>query len=290
MQLVLAHGVEAERIIFSHPCKMKSDLRFSREHGITKTVFDNAAELYKIEQIYPHAELFLRIYASDATAKTDLSVKFGASLKSAKHLLHVAKKLNLAVVGISFHVGSGGFDPVALETAISEAREVFDYASGLGFAMSFLDIGGGFTTDTFPSIGPSVKRSLDKHFSEGVNILAEPGRYFAAGAMTLACNVIGQRDIDESPSEPLSYKLYLNDGIYGNFMRYVFEQPSPTPCILYTNGEFFPPKKCGLHEPEAKAYKIWGPTCDGWDCINEEVQLNKVIKIGDWLYYENMGG
>lgn len=33
---------------------------------------------------------------------------------------------------------------------------------------------------------------------------------------------------------------------------------------------------------------IWGPTCDGLDCIMEECRLPE-LKIGDWVYFPDMG-
>ena len=33
---------------------------------------------------------------------------------------------------------------------------------------------------------------------------------------------------------------------------------------------------------------MWGPTCDGLDCVLPSVSLPN-INIGDWLYFNNMG-
>ena len=33
---------------------------------------------------------------------------------------------------------------------------------------------------------------------------------------------------------------------------------------------------------------MWGPTCDGLDCVLPSVSLPN-INIGDWLYFHNMG-
>ena len=33
---------------------------------------------------------------------------------------------------------------------------------------------------------------------------------------------------------------------------------------------------------------VWGPTCDGLDCVLPSVSLPN-INIGDWLYFDNMG-
>ena len=45
-------GIEADRIGFFHPCKMKSHLRFAKELGVTKMSFDSLLELDKIADVY----------------------------------------------------------------------------------------------------------------------------------------------------------------------------------------------------------------------------------------------
>lgn len=290
MQLVLSQGIAPGRIVFSNPCKMKKDLRFARAHEIRKTTFDNADELYKIKSIYPEAQLFIRIYATDVKAKYDLGEKFGASEESASKLLQLAKKLSLNIIGVSFHVGSGAVDPQAFENAICQSKALFNYGRTLGFKMHFLDIGGGFDEKLFPLISAQVSHSLNSYFANDVEVIAEPGRFFAEGAMALACNVIARRQAMEPTIEGAFDMLYLNDGLYGNFLSYAFEQPAPTPQVLYGEGEYFPDEVDGGKKTESSTYFIWGPTCDGCDFINKNIKMRSGLKIGDWLYYKNMGG
>ena len=33
---------------------------------------------------------------------------------------------------------------------------------------------------------------------------------------------------------------------------------------------------------------IWGPTCDGLDCIQKSIEMPK-LNVGDWLLWKNMG-
>lgn len=54
-----------------------------------------------------------------------------------------AKELNIDVIGVSFHVGSGCTDPETFVQAVSDARCVFDMGTEVGFSMYLLDIGGG---------------------------------------------------------------------------------------------------------------------------------------------------
>lgn len=105
LQTVLALGVKPSSIVFSHPCKSVSSLRFARDHGVFRTVFDNVDELEKIKRIMPEAELILRIHACDEGALLSFGDKFGATQQNTMGLLGHARKLALNVTGVSFHVG-----------------------------------------------------------------------------------------------------------------------------------------------------------------------------------------
>lgn len=62
----------------------------------------------------------------------ETSVAFGFSLKSSRHLLEAAKRLNLQVVGVSFHVPASCQDlEEAYTHALSDARCVFDMGVSL---------------------------------------------------------------------------------------------------------------------------------------------------------------
>ena len=87
------------------------------------------------------------------------------------------------VVGVSFHVGSAATNPAAFSEAIALARLAFDQAASLGFRMTLLDIGGGFSSGCFSlaggaSIPAAVGSALEQHFPPGcgVRIISEPGR------------------------------------------------------------------------------------------------------------------
>lgn len=57
--------------------------------------------------------------------------------------------------------------------------------------MRILDIGGGFSSDSFPNTTGYVRSFLDESFGDlEVEVIAEPGRYFAQGALTVACGVL----------------------------------------------------------------------------------------------------
>ncbi|KAA6407435.1 MAG: ornithine decarboxylase [Lasallia pustulata] len=287
IEQVLSMGVDPSRIIYAQPCKTKSYVRYAAQQGVKQMTFDNADELYKTKALFPNAELFLRILTDDSSSLCRLSLKFGASLDCTQELLELAKELDLNVVGVSFHVGSGASDPESFVKAVRDARVVFDQAAGFGYDMKTLDVGGGFTGDTFEKMALVLSEALDEHFPSNVRIIGEPGRYYVSSALTLACNVIARRDLEDPATRTTSYMLYLNDGVYGNFSSIIFDHQHPIPRILQSGGRN---RACRSSQSgRVTEYSIWGPTCDGIDRITESCTFHEVLDVGDWLYFEEMG-
>lgn len=299
IQKVLALGVDSSRIIYANPCKQNSYIKFAAKHNVSLMTFDNETELHKVKLVYPSARLVLRILPPDDTkSQCQLGMKFGCHPKQATHLLKVAKELGLNVVGVSFHVGSGCYDASAYSAAVVMARTVFDMAEKVGFHLDLLDIGGGFPGQksakvSFEEICALLRPTLDQYFPEsmGVRIISEPGRYFVASAFTVATNVIAKRkvprDLAATPDgqlpkltandEPL-FMYYLNDGVYGSFNCLLFDHAEVEPSLLEEV------------DPEEPVYtsSLWGPTCDGLDCIREEIELPE-LDAGDWVIFKDMG-
>ena len=241
--------------------------------------FDNSDELYKIKATFPEAELVLRILTDDSGALCRLSAKYGASLGITEQLLELAKELDLNVVGVSFHVGSGASDPASFTQAVRDARNVFDQATAVGFDPKLLDIGGGFGDDTFEVFANSIRDALEEHFPSYIRVIGEPGRYYVANAFTLATNVIARRDVPDPDTGNIAYMLYLNDGVYGNFSNIIFDHQHPVAQVL----------ESADRAGRATKYSLWGPTCDGIDLIDECCTLPALLDVGDWLFFENMG-
>ena len=260
--------------------------------------FDNTHELHKIKRLAPNAELLLRFAPDDSTSAWPLSTKFGAHLESVGGLLCLAKGLGLNVVGVSFHIGSGASDPKAFTKAVKDARRVFDEAAKLGLKLTVLDVGGGFvTTDLFETSAKALSDAFETYFPPSltspspIEIIAEPGRYFVFDAFTLACNIIGRRDAAVAktalfPHQPkITTMLYLNDGIYGNFSNVHFDYHYPQARVLACCADESKESQSG----KPTEYSLWGPTCDSGDCVAKSIMFREALRIGDWLYFEEMG-
>ncbi|KAI1424393.1 ornithine decarboxylase [Xylaria sp. FL1777] len=293
IEQVLDIGVDPSRIIYAQPCKTNSYVRFVASQGVKQMTFDNADELRKIAKLFPDAELFLRILTDDSSSLCRLSLKFGASLDATDDLLRLAKELGLNVVGVSFHVGSGASDPLAFLKAVQDADAVFKQGYAHGFEMKTLDVGGGFSGDSFETMAHVLREALDEYFPPHINIIAEPGRYYVSSAFTIACNIIARRTIENPLTGETSYMVYVNDGLYGNFSSIMFDHQHPEAKVLRTGmrtyydsvlGDAVAKGTCASAE-----YSIWGPTCDGIDRITESIHFTHELDVGDWFYFEDMG-
>jgi len=227
IQTVLDLGVSPHRIIFANPCKQASMVKYAYKKGVDTMTFDNEHELYKIKQCHPNAKVVLRIKTDDKNAICQFSIKFGADMETAYRLVKIAMDLELDLVGVSFHCGSGQMDPLAFSESIANARNLFDYArETYDCKMYLLDIGGGYPGDSngselFNSISAEINKSLEllfpqEYFDElngteerKLRIIAEPGRYYSASAFTLCINVIAKRVMNSNEQQEIQHKAEL---------------------------------------------------------------------------------
>lgn len=133
-----------------------------------------------------------------------------------------------------------------------------------------------------------LRESLKLEFSANVCVIAEPGRFFARSAYTLACKVISRRENAMEGSFQIPDMLYQNDGVYGNFMNVLIEKEKPVPQLITGHSSIC--KRGEDHNSGGRPYSVWGPTCDSTDCITKSAWFDSEVEIGDWLIYENMGG
>lgn len=296
---VMSYGVSADKIIYANPCKASSFIRHAAKHNVQMMTFDNADELVKVKRFHPNAKMVLRILTDDSGSLCRFGLKFGAPLGEVRGLLAKAKELDIDVIGISFHVGSGCTNPDLFADAIERAKWAFDLASSeFGYKFDFLDLGGGFGGDNFVEIASVLRPAIQAHFPKesGVRIIAEPGRYFVAQAFEMATNIIARRgkpaqvnEQDETEEEAI-VMYYVNDGVYGAFNCTMFDHQVVHPKVLTIDGSFISEPSYETNENKYEACSIWGPTCDSIDVVSKLSYLpTKDLSVGDWLRWENMG-
>ncbi|CAF5097274.1 unnamed protein product, partial [Rotaria magnacalcarata] len=136
-----------------------------------------------------------------------------------------------------------------------------------------------------------------------IQLMSEPGRYFTSESTMLICNIIARRTHNKDYSSEEEEEVechtritkeedekdlirkadilyYINDGIYGTFNAIIFDQK-----LFYVNY-----MRKDMKKEEEQEYKsvIFGPTCDGIDCISNSISL-PLLNIGDYLWFSNVG-
>lgn len=281
---ILNLNVDQSRIIFAHTVKQISHLKFAAEEGVEKVTFDTEAELHKIKKFHPKAKVVLRIKFDASKSIVEMGSKFGAEPKiEARNLVKICKELELNLIGVSFHVGSGTVDYEVFGHAIDEVRAIFDYAENFGFNLYFVDIGGGFLghdDKLLKNYAEVINPALERNFpGQNIQIIAEPGQYFATSVLYVVTQIVLKK---YSQNGHVNY--FINDSIHGSFSSVALFGESVGFTVI---------KKSKIHEKlisneEKKLSTIWGCTCSSRDKIIGNIMMIDV-EIGDWLIFNNMG-
>lgn len=275
VDLVRGLGVAPERCIHTHPIKRDRDIRDALDFGVTTFVVDNPDELRKFEKYADQAELLLRVSFRSPDAKVDLSKKFGCTPEAARDLLVLAHDLGIRIKGLSFHVGSQAADPRKHVEAVNACGAIIAWNQAAGLPpLAVLDIGGGFPVEYNEDVPPinefcrPIREALAQ-IPQDVRLIAEPGRFISAPAITAVSSVMGKALRDGR------WWYYLDDGVYGSYSGQMFDHAKyPVDCLDWA-GERFPSV-------------LAGPTCDSIDVIDENIMLPE-LNEGDLVVGRMMG-
>ncbi|HEX9448026.1 MAG TPA: type III PLP-dependent enzyme [Dongiaceae bacterium] len=273
---VLAHGVPGEKISFGNTIKKAADIAWAHQQGVILYAFDSEAELEKIAEHAPGAQVFCRILVEAEGALWPLNRKFGCVPDMAVNLLVKAATLGLQPYGISFHVGSQQLDANQWNKPIGAAKAIFANLAGRGIELRMIDLGGGFPAHyvtggkEIENYGTTIMAAMTKHFgNELPRIIVEPGRYMVGDAGVLEAEVvlISRKSYNADDRR----WVYLDIGRFGGLaetegeaIRYRIE-PSRT--------------MAGTSQPVVLA----GPTCDSADILYDKAryEMPTDLKIGD---------
>jgi ornithine decarboxylase len=154
--------------------------------------------------------------------------------------------------------------------------------------MCLLDIGGGFpgsysVSVDFKNIASEIRTALAANFTgvDGLEIMAEPGRFFANGSTSLLTKCTS---VAEMPGKDgrLQYRYYLNDGLYASFNCVVYDHQECQMEVLEDH------TRISGNPKETYCSTVFGPTCDGFDTILRDVQL-PAMQEGSWVLWRGMG-
>jgi ornithine decarboxylase len=141
--------------------------------------------------------------------------------------------------------------------------------------MNVLDIGGGFPVDyagtgiDYDVYFRPIRYVLASALPDHIDIIAEPGRFLVAPAVTGIASVAGKARRGD-------YQwYYLDDGVYGSYSGQLFDHTTYPLQILNDS-------------PQREPCILAGPTCDSIDVIAEDILLPE-LKEGDLIIGHMMG-
>ena len=272
--LLLQLKVFGRRTIHTHPIKKDSEIRVALRYGVTTFVVDS---LYELEKLVPYRNrvgILLRLSFRSQSATVDLSKKFGCSLEEAPQIVSKARELGVHIKGVSFHVGSQCEDASKHVESIVACGDFLHAMNRYdGSPMNVIDIGGGFPADydrrgvDIDHFCAPIREALDRLPTDW-DVLAEPGRFLVASAVTSITSVVGK-----SIRNKIRW-YYLDDGVYGSYSGQIYDHACyPLQVLRY--GETYPSV-------------LAGPTCDSIDVIAEGIQLPD-LQAGDLVIGQEMG-
>ncbi len=274
VNLLEKNHISAKKTIHTHPIKSDIDIRSTLRFGCTTFVVDNEYELEKFVRYKERVGLLLRLSFPNPNAVVNLSKKFGLSVHNVQAFLAKADNLGIHIKGLSFHVGSQSKLQQSHVDAINKCLEIItESRTQRDVPMSVLDIGGGFPID-YDGTGIDIEEfcapinEVIENRPKNIRVIAEPGRFIAAPAMTCLTSVIGKAIRDGTPW------YYLDDGVYNSFSGQIFDH------AIYP--------KISVRKGHTQPSVLAGPTCDSIDVISENIELPQ-LEIGDLIIAPMMG-
>ncbi len=200
-------GFGAKDIIFGGVGKTAKELREAVQAGIKLINVESEAELQLLDRIAGEvgavAPVGFRINPEVAVetkheyiATGSKGHKFGIPYEDAPAVIATALRLkHVAVLGLDMHVGSQLFTFEPYRDGLDKLGDLASRVRAMGATLEYVDIGGGLPVaygdgDADPDLGawhdvivPSVKKL-------GVELLVEPGRFFAAASGVLLARVL----------------------------------------------------------------------------------------------------
>jgi ornithine decarboxylase len=294
----LSQAGYSPQAIDAKPCKTPAHLAAVLGAGVRTLTVDTADEVNRIAAKaaslgIPTEALALIVRMRGAAHK---GFCLGATPESLTAVLATAGRRSIAVVGLSLDVRqfASSLD-ASLEgqvtAALAYAQSVVALAKQQGTSLKHVGLLG---LDKL-AMGAMLQATIAAFFppSSGVTFSIDATAHLVDHSTTLVTRVIGKRaaetaDGNGSSGVAQGFHYYLDDGCYGSLGDVFLHRKKFLPVAL---PHPFPP----AHGPDrtyssALLYPstLWGPTCDGLDCIDKMTTLPE-LDIGDWVYFRNVG-
>lgn len=296
--------VDAERLFYTNACWTKATVRQANTSGVGLLGFNSEGDLTRMSNENVNANLILNVALSASSGEAETAL--GCPLDRAADLLTMAAELGLNCVGVGFDLGAAIPRAAVLDRAVEVATQLLAIGRSLGLPMRVLSLGGGFpplrcaaNSPSFESICAHVNAALDYHIPIGgefddVEVIATPGRFFAASMFALVTSIQQKSEIDASAitnddfdAGQRGFVYHINEGYYGPFGCRSVANCNPKCAPLFA--AVVDVDYVGGGDDDDFYGSILGPYHDvGFDTVQEQCRFRQ-MHAGEWLFWDNLG-
>lgn len=204
----MAAGVPASRCVYAGVGKTDEEIAQAIDAGLglfnveSEEEFENIAAIAKAKRATCRAALRVnpdvdpRTHRYTTTGKKE--TKFGVDIERAKSFFRrYGRDAHCRMDGIHLHIGSPIYSTEPYVESVRKATALIDELASEGFAVTTLDLGGGFGADyetdqspTLAAYADAIVPLLRERVASGLAVILEPGRTLVANAGVLLTRVL----------------------------------------------------------------------------------------------------
>jgi diaminopimelate decarboxylase len=277
-------GCDPRKIVYSGVGKTEPEIEAALNANILMFNVESPQELETIDRVAGRlgkkAGIAIRVNP-DVDPQTHPYISTG--MKKAKFGINISQALedyrraaampNLEVIGVDCHIGSQLTKLSPFVDAIKKVRELVEALQQEGFAIKYLDLGGGLgiTYDDEEPPTPADYAEVVIEATKGLNVtlIFEPGRMMVGNAGILAAKV-----------------LYIKEGEAKNFVIVDAAMNDLARPALYGSYQGIEP--VDRSTKERMVADVVGPICESGDFLAQDREI-PVFKQGDLLAVTSAG-
>jgi diaminopimelate decarboxylase len=282
---VVKAGGDTSRVVFSGVGKTAAEIDQALAAGIFVFNAESEPELALIDSLAHRrgvkARVALRVNPNvDAATHAYISTgrlahKFGVDISEADAVYDRARALkNLAIEGVSCHIGSQLMDSRPLMEALDRVLDLIERLRSRGFEIRHADLGGGVgiaykPEDTSPAIGQFVAQVCGRVAGRGLRVMVEPGRSIVGNAGVLLTRVLYRKKTGDK-------EFVVVDAAMNDLIR---------PALYGAYHEILPVRQRGSATLRAD---VVGPVCETGDFLARDREMPEALP-GDILAVRSAG-
>ena len=277
-------GCDPQKIVYSGVGKTEPEIEAALNADILMFNVESPQELETIDRVAGRlgkkAGIAIRVNP-DVDPQTHPYISTG--MKQAKFGINIAQALedyrraaalpNLEVIGVDCHIGSQLTKLSPFVDAIKKIRELVETLQQEGFAIKYLDLGGGlgitYEDEEPPTPADYAEAVIEATKGLGVTLVFEPGRMMVGNAGILVSKV-----------------LYVKEGEAKNFVIVDAAMNDLARPALY--GSYQGIQAVDLSTTETIVADVVGPICESGDFLAQDREV-PAFKQGDLLAVSSAG-